>query len=78
MQDTKDLAADLRKLGLHILSTGDASLASGDKAASKKYYESVLQCAQSIASNDYYDLILLTAKNLIKVAEDKLSQLEAS
>ena len=76
MQDTKDFSSSLRKLGLHILSMGDASVASGDKATSKKYYESVLQCAQSIASHDYYDLILLTAKNLIKASEDKLAQLE--
>ncbi len=78
MQDIKDLAAGLRKLGLHILSVGEASSASGDQVTSKKYYESVLQCGQSIASNDYYDLILLTAKGLIKASEDKLAQLEGS
>lgn len=76
MQDTKDFASSLRKLGLHILSTGDAFLVSGDKATSIKYYESVLQCAQSIASGDYYELIQLTAKGLIKASEDRLLKLE--
>ena len=77
MQDTKDLARNLRELGLHVISAGEAALASGDKATSKKYYESVLQCGQSIASNDYFELIMLTAKGLIKASEDKLAQLEA-
>ncbi len=76
MQDTKEFATKLRKLGLHILSMGDAALASGDKATSKKHFEAVLQCARSIASNDYYELIQLTAKGLIKAAEDKLSTIE--
>jgi len=60
---------------LHILSTGDAFLVSGDKATSIKYYESVLQCGQSIASGDYYELIQLTAKALIKASEDRLLKL---
>jgi hypothetical protein len=76
MQDTKDFATNLRELGLHVLSIGEASLASGDKATSNRYYESVLQCAQSIASNDYYELIQLTAKGLIRAAKGKMSQLE--
>jgi len=76
MQDTKDFASSLRKLGLHILSTGDAFWVSGDKETSIKYYESVLQCAQSIASGDYYELIQLTAKGLIKASEDRLLKLE--
>ena len=76
MQDTKDFASSMRKLGLHILSTGDAFLVSGDKATSIKYYESVLQCGQSIASGDYYELIQLTAKALIKASEDRLLKLE--
>lgn len=76
MQDAKEFATKLRKLGLHILSMGDTALASGDKATSKKYFDAVLQCARSIASNDCYELIQLTAKELIKAAEDKLSTIE--
>ena len=76
MRDTKSLAANLRTLGLHVLSMGDASLASGDAATARQYYESVVQCGRSLASNDYYELIELTAKGLIKAGEDKLRQLD--
>jgi hypothetical protein len=76
MKDTKEFDTKLRKLGLHVLSLGDAALASGDKATSKKHFGAVLQCALTIASKDYYELIQLTAKGLIKAAEDRLSKVE--
>lgn len=76
MKDTKEFATKLRKLGLHVLSLGDAAMASGDKATCKKHFGAVLQCAQTIASKDYYELIQLTAKGLIKAAEDRLSKVE--
>jgi len=76
MRDTKSLATDLRTLGLHVLSMGDVSLASGDTATARQYYDSVLQCGRSLASKDYYELIELTAKGLIKAGQDKLLQLD--
>ena len=77
MQDIKSFAINLGNLGLHVLSVGDTALASGDKATSRKYYESVLQCGQSLVSNDYYEWVQVTGKGFIKVSEDKLAQLEA-
>ena len=76
MKDTKESATKLHKLGLHVLSVGDAALVSGDKATSKKHFGAVLQCARTIASKNYYELIQLTAKGLIKAAEDRLSKVE--
>ena len=76
MKDTTEFATKLRKLGLHVLSQGDSALASGDKATSKKHFVAVLQCGRTIASNDYYELIQLTAKGLISAAEDRLSKIE--
>ncbi|MCP4612437.1 MAG: hypothetical protein GY845_27380 [Planctomycetes bacterium] len=76
MKDITQFVTKLRTLSLHVLSLGDAALASGDKVTSKKHFGAVLQCAQTIASKDYYELIRLTAKGLIKAAEDKLSKVE--
>ena len=76
MKDITQFVTKLRKLGLHVLLLGDAALASGDKATSKKHFGAVLQCARTIASKDYYELIQLTAKGLIKAAEDRLSKVE--
>ena len=75
MQDAKEFATKLRKLGLHVLAAGDATLASGKKQVANVHYEAVLTCAKSIASKDCYELFQLTAKGLIKATEDKLSQL---
>jgi hypothetical protein len=77
MQDVKSLATTLRKLGLHILSTADTASASGDTATAKEYYEALSRCGHSLDSDDYYELIQLTAKNLSKAAEDRLQQLRA-
>lgn len=76
MQDAKELSAKLRKIGLHILTAGDSALSSGDKQSAKAHYEAVLKCSQAILSEDRFELFMLTAKGLNKVADDKLSAVE--
>ena len=76
MQDAKDLSANMRKIGMHILTTGDDALSSGDKQTAKAHYEAVLKCSQAVLSEDRFELFLLTAKGLNKVASDKLSAAE--
>ena len=76
MQDAKELSAKLRKIGLHILTAGDSALSSGDKQSAKAHYEAVLKCSQAILSEDRFELFMLTAKGLNKVANDKLSAVE--
>jgi hypothetical protein len=66
----------LRELGLHILSVGDTSLASGDKQASQTHYEALLKCAQSLASKDGAGGHQIEARGFIKAVEDRLSAVE--
>ena len=72
-----EFTTKLRELGLHILSVGDASLASGDKQASQTHYEALLKCAKSLASKDCLGSIRIEAKGFIKAVEDRLSALES-
>jgi len=76
MQDAKELSTKLRRIGLHILTAGDNALSSGDKQSAKAHYEAVLKCSQAVLSKDRFELFLLTAKGLSKVADDKLSAVE--
>ena len=76
MQDAKELSANMRKIGMNILTAGDDALSSGDKQSAKARYEAVLKFSQAVLSEDRFELFLLTAKGLQKVAEDKLSAIE--
>jgi hypothetical protein len=76
MQDAKEFSANMRNIGLHILTAGDNALSSGDKQSAKAHYEAVLKCSQAVLSEDRFELFLLTAKGLNKVANDKLSAIE--
>ncbi|MBN1805254.1 MAG: hypothetical protein JW837_08395 [Sedimentisphaerales bacterium] len=76
MQDAKELSTKLRKIGMHILTEGDNVLSSGNKQSAKAHYEAVIKCSQAILSKDRFELFLLTAKGLNKVADDKLSTVE--
>lgn len=76
MQDAKELSTKMRKIGFHILTVGDNALSSGDKQSAKTHYEAVLKFSQAVLSKDRFELFLLTAKGLNKVANDKLSAVE--
>ena len=76
MEDAKELSANMRKIGLHILTAGDNALSSGDKESAKAHYEAVLKCSQAVLSKDRFELFLLTAEGLNKAANDKLSAVE--
>jgi len=76
MQDAKELSAKIHKIGMHVLTAGDSALSSGDKQSAKAHYEAVLKFSQAIFSEDRFELFLLTAKGLNKVANDKLSAVE--
>lgn len=76
MEDAKELSANMRKIGMHILTAGDDALSSGDKQSAKAHYEAVLKCSQAVLSEDRFELFLLTAKGLNKVASDKLLAVE--
>ena len=76
MEDAKELSANMRKIGMQILTVGDDALSSGDKRSAKARYEAVLKFSQAVLSEDRFELFLLTAKGLKKVAEDKLSAVE--
>ena len=76
MEDAKELSANMRKIGMHILTAGDDALSSGDKQSAKVHYEAVLKFSQAVLSEDRFELFLLTAKALNKVASDKLSAVE--
>ena len=76
MQDAKELSTKLRETGMHILTAGDNALSSGDKQLTKAHYDAVLRCSQAILSKDRFELFILTAKGLNKVADDKLSAVE--
>jgi len=67
----------LQTLGLHVLSAGDALLASGDKAGSQTYYDAVLKCARSTASRDHLEMLDITTRGLIKAVEDRVSSVQS-
>jgi hypothetical protein len=76
MEDAKELSANMRKIGMHILTAGDDALSSGDKQSAKAHYEAVLKFSQAVLSEDRFELFLLTAKGLNKAADNKLSAVE--